>query len=505
MDNNKAKSVKNLIYSAVGQLITIVIGLVLPRLVIVNYGSETNGLLNSVNQFIVYLSLFEAGLGTVTLQALYGPVANCDYKSINGILSATHYHYKRTGYLYLAMLIALSVLYPTAAQSELPYFVVAGVVFFSGIGNVIMFFMQGKYRLLLQADGRNYIVTNLTTLTTVLNGVVKAILITCGYNVLHVVIASSCINLIQAAYIMGYVRKKYKWIDLKEPPKFEAISEKNYMLIHQISILILYNTDVLILTLFCDLKIVSVYSLYKLIVTQLENIISIVTGSVNFMFGQLFNVDLEKYKRSIDIYDSCLSTISFTLYTVAQSLFVPFMAIYTDGVNDINYQDGMLAFLFSINAILNTIRTPLLNTISFAGHFKNTTPQTVAEAIINLVVSLLCVKRFGIHGVLFGTLVSLIYRFVDIIIYANKKVLGRSPVQSFLTQFINFAVYAGLSIVFRAIIGQIDSWIAFALYGILFVAISIVCFTMAQSLAFPDRRKAVLKLLVGKRKKKEER
>ena len=58
--DNKQKSIKNLVYTAMSQLISIAFGLILPRLFVTSYGSEVNGLLNSLGNFLICLSLFEA-------------------------------------------------------------------------------------------------------------------------------------------------------------------------------------------------------------------------------------------------------------------------------------------------------------------------------------------------------------------------------------------------------------------------------------------------------------
>lgn len=500
MNENKSRSIKNFLYSALGQGITIAIGLILPRLFIVSYGSETNGLVNSVNQFVVYLSLFEAGLGTVSLQALYGPVAKQDRDAINSVLSVTHIQYKKTAYGYFAALIALALIYPLIADSSLSYLTVAGVVFFSGFGNVILFLCQGKYKLLLQAEGKHYITTNLSTIIVILTGVSKAILITAGFNVLYVLIVAFAINLIQAVYIYIYIKKKYRWIDLKAKPNYEAISEKNYMLVHQISGLIFHNTDILILTVLCDLKVVSVYSMYKLVITHLENILSTITGSVSFILGQSFNTDLEEYKKKIDFFESYYSAIAFALFTVAQSLFVPFMGLYTRGVEDINYQDYTLAVLFALIAIMTAMRTPMLFTINYAGHFKKTTPQSILESVINLVVSLAGVLAFGIYGVLFGTAVALFYRLNDIFIYANKKILGRSPLKTYMIYLVNGIIYVGLSVLFVFLMKDIQSYLGLVLYGVGYTAVSLVAFLGAQSLVFPGHLKTALALIARRRK-----
>ena len=80
----------NIIFSLLGQIITVVISIVVPRLFIVSFGSEVNGFINSLNQIFVYVALLEAGVGGASLQALYKPVSEDNRDEINGILSATH-------------------------------------------------------------------------------------------------------------------------------------------------------------------------------------------------------------------------------------------------------------------------------------------------------------------------------------------------------------------------------------------------------------------------------
>ena len=85
---NAKRSIYNIFFGMLSQIISIALGIMIPRLVLVNLGSESNGLLSSINQAMVYLNLLEAGIGTATLQALYKPVAERNTQDINCILSA---------------------------------------------------------------------------------------------------------------------------------------------------------------------------------------------------------------------------------------------------------------------------------------------------------------------------------------------------------------------------------------------------------------------------------
>ena len=49
------------------QIVTGISGLIIPRLFISAYGSEVNGMVSSINQFLSYITFFEAGLSGVVL------------------------------------------------------------------------------------------------------------------------------------------------------------------------------------------------------------------------------------------------------------------------------------------------------------------------------------------------------------------------------------------------------------------------------------------------------
>ena len=83
----------NSLTAALLQVFTVAAGFIIPRIILVNYGSEINGLVTSITQFIAYFNLVEAGLAGAAVYALYKPLADKDHKSINAVLSATNKFY----------------------------------------------------------------------------------------------------------------------------------------------------------------------------------------------------------------------------------------------------------------------------------------------------------------------------------------------------------------------------------------------------------------------------
>lgn len=108
------------------QVIVLLSGLILPRFILEAYGSSVNGMITSVNQFLTYLGLAEAGVGTATVVALYTPLALKQTEEVNSILSATRKFYNKSGMLFLALTLVLIGVYPFLFQDSLRIVLCAG-------------------------------------------------------------------------------------------------------------------------------------------------------------------------------------------------------------------------------------------------------------------------------------------------------------------------------------------------------------------------------------------
>lgn len=482
----------NLIFSFLSQVITIALGLIIPRITMIGYGSEINGLLNSVTQFVAYLIVFEAGIQSVANHSLYKTIGEEDRRSTNEILSAVDKNYRKIGVIYLFGLLALSAIYPLFTMSEgLDYITIFVVVLFSGLGNAVLFFFQGKYKILLIVEGKSYIVTNLTTIVTVLNNLLKIVLLYIGCNVALVVFSTFIVSLIQTIYIFVYIRKQYAWINLSEKPNYNALKQSRFALIHQISGLIFNHTDVFLLTVFCGLQVVSVYSVYKMLCDHIYSFLRIPLDSCSFALGQMYNTDKKKYERQLDAIEVLLALLAFSVFTVVLRFIIPFMKLYTRGISDINYIDNYLAYLFIAYELLNWIRLPMINTINYAGHFKETISQTIIESTINVVVSVVCVFFLGIYGVLLGTIAALLYRSIDTIIYANRKLLLRSPIKTLFVYLLNVSLMVVTSAILNSFDLTINDYWGFIKNGLIFTPIVLFVFLICNISIFYGRVKVL--------------
>ena len=82
-------------------------GLIIPRILLTHYGSDTNGLISTITQIFTYVALLEAGISQATINALYKPVQEKNEKMIINVLFASRKYYRNVTYVYAAIVIVL--------------------------------------------------------------------------------------------------------------------------------------------------------------------------------------------------------------------------------------------------------------------------------------------------------------------------------------------------------------------------------------------------------------
>ena len=478
---DKTNGIKNIIAGLLANILTFAFGLIIPRLVLVKLGSEANGLLNSVSSVLGYLSLLEAGVGTASLHALFKPCGEDDKESINSIMAATNFFYRRTGTIYLLIIVGLSIFYTIIVKTEFPKIEVFVVVLLCGLSGVISYFFQGKFKIFLSAEGKSYITTNLNTFIHIFTSITKAVLLYKGFGVVEVQLSSFLLNIVQVVYFEIYMKRHYHWLDFKVKPNFDAINQKNAVLVHQVTSLIFSNTDVLILTLLAGLREVSVYSMYAMIYGMVKWLAVVIYESYTYMLGQTYDIDRNRFMKMFNAYEIGTMMVTFSLYCICRALINPFLKLYTAGVTDIQYVDPYLPWMFAIFYLLHNGRTSSATVINIAQRFDDTKWRAVLESVINLTVSLLCVYQFGIYGVLMGTIVALLYRSNDMIIYASK-ILKRSCLVTYKRWIINIGAFIISSIVINQFSLFRDSYVELVIVAIpvsifivaLFIGINVI-------------------------------
>lgn len=422
--NRSKLFVYNSLSAAFLQIATIIAGFIIPRIMLTVYGSEINGLVTSITQFIAYFNLIEAGLASACVYALYKPLAEKDNSKINAILSAARAFYNKAGYIFISMVLGLSLIYPAFIRSSsLGIMEVGFLVLIIGISGALEFLTMSKYRVLLTADQRIYVLSYASLVAIILNTLIIAVLSHFNVNIVIVRLVAVSAVFLRSLILWIYVRKNYKDLDIYAPPDSHALNKRWDAFYLQILGSVHSGVPIIIATLFTSLTVVSVYSVFNIVLGGISGLLSITINGLYSSFGNLLALNKKAvFQQAYQEFELSYYMFITWVYACSYILIMPFIRLYTAGVTDAHYDLPLIGALFVINGLLNNIKTPQGTLIFSAGLFKESRYQTMTQGIIAIALSLIFVQFWGLAGILLGAITSNIYRDIDLMFFIPKHV-----------------------------------------------------------------------------------
>lgn len=436
----------NSISSLLLQIVTVICGFILPRLLLTAFGSEVNGAVSSITQFLGYISLLEVGVGGVTRAALYKPLADGDSDKISGIVNATQGFFRKIAYVFIVYVVVLACSFKFISHAELSWAFTASLVVIIAVSTFGQYYYGLSYSVLLNADQRIYISNCIQIGTVLLNTGLSVVLLKVGCGVHIVKLVSTSVYLLRPILLYCIARKRYK-IDSKIPADTVAIKQRWSGFGHHIAYYIHNNVDVMVVTIVLGLKFSSVYAVYNMVLSGILNIVNSLSGSSEAAFGDMIAKKEQKnLQDNFHMIETLSSMIIVIFFSTTGLLITDFVGIYTSGIEDVNYILPLFSVLFVISQALHCVKQNYHNLVLAAGHYKETQIGAFIEAGSNLALSFLLAFFIGLPGIIIATIIATIYRIVDYIIYLKKHILLRNCkvfVYRMLVDFLTVALIVG--------------------------------------------------------------
>lgn len=249
-----------------------------------------------------------------------------DKEQTSIVIRTSQHYYHRISVVYAMMVLLISVVYPLIISSEIPYWETFAIIILQGAVGVINFAFRAAYQQLLNAEGKYYVISLITLLTTVLTYAAKIVSIGYFGSVVIMQIMSVVVIIVQVIIYAIYFNRRYKWIDKNARLDESLLENRKYYFTQQIAGLIFNSTDTFVLSVFCGLKVASVYATYNLVYTALAQIISLIRGSTSFVLGQSFHKDktfFEKVYNAYSAMQSMIGGIMASMYTTSETWNLP--------------------------------------------------------------------------------------------------------------------------------------------------------------------------------------
>ena len=421
MNRKKALSY-NMIATMASELVTLITGLIMPRIILLYFGSSTNGLVSSISQFLGFSVILRAGLGGAVRVALYKPLAEKNIDNISSVMTATNNYMKKIAAITGALVVAFAFLYPLLVSNEYDYLYACVLALVVGFGTIADSFWGIKCKILLQADQKYYITIIAATISHIAVTVVSIAVIIAGCSITQMKIVSVFVALVNPLLLNLYVKKNYN-INWKAKPDNSAIKQRWDSFFHQLAVIVNQNVDLVLLTAMVSLKEVSVYTIHYLVVSNIGKIVNSCTTGINSTFGDLAaRNEKQKLYSSFAFLEWLVFSIGTILYATTAVMLSPFINLYTASVSDVNYVRPVFGVVMVLAVFVNTIKTPYQLLCAGLGRFKETRNGAAMEVLINIVLSILFVKLLGIVGVLLGTFASAIFKMIYDARYATKYI-----------------------------------------------------------------------------------
>lgn len=467
------KALINIISSFLLQFVTAICGFIIPRAIIMSFGSNVNGLVSSISQFLGYIVLIEMGVGGVTRAALYKPLAKNNLEKLSGIIKATELFFKKISYIFVGYTILLSISYPFIIKHDFGLLYTSSLIVILGVSTFSQYYFGITYQILLQADQKQYITTFIQIITTVINAILIILLIRSGAKIHTVRLGSALIYVLRPIFLNIYVNNKYQIIKNCEPDN-DAIRQRWDGFGHHITYFIHKSTDVVVLTLFTNLEEVSVYSIYHIIVSAITGIVGIFSIGMEAAFGNMIsNNEKKSLIRNFRAFDFISSVVTITVFTVAGIMILSFVRIYTYSIIDVNYIRPTFSILIILSEAFFCLRLPYQSVALAAGKYKETRNGAFTEAAVNIILSTILVNYIGIVGVAIGTCVAMAFRTVQYSIFACKKVLDIKTTYIVKRNIINVISILIVILISQYIsYGEVDSYKAWAINAVIITLIA---------------------------------
>ena len=239
----------NVVSSLLLQIISIISGFIVPRIILSCFGSSINGLVASIGQFLSYIALIEGGITGVIAANLYKPLVEKNEKRLNSILVTARAFYRKIALVLVVYSLSIAFIYPLVVETGYNYWYVVVLTIILSFVGLLEYLFSITLTTLLNADKKVFVIS-FTKIGMTLGNLALVFIITKVYpDIMVLKIAASILFVFQPVIYTIYVKKHYKikWNASKDN---SLIKERWNGFAINFAAFIHGSTDVTILTFF---------------------------------------------------------------------------------------------------------------------------------------------------------------------------------------------------------------------------------------------------------------
>jgi O-antigen/teichoic acid export membrane protein len=438
--SREINSVRNISISIINQCISLILNFAAKSVFIKVLGEDYLGINGLFSNIFMLFSFAEFGIGSAMIYSLYNPIAKQDKSKI----SALYQYYKKLyrkmslwiSVVGLLVLPFLNIIVRTKSEIEGLY-----IYYLAFLFNTILYNMFSYQSNLIIADQKKYKVSIYQTIFDCLGMIGQIIVLLVTHNYLLYLLLT-CLKTMGTYYVIGKeVQKSYGFIgqpgEVSYEDKIEITQNIKSLFIYKFARVLITGTDNIIISLLVGTVWVGYYSNYDLVVIGVSSLITIIFSALSASIGNL--VAEKSVSHMYDIFKTVqVIAVWITGFTTI-CLIVLFQDFITLWLGEKYVLSFPIVAVIAFNYYLGCVRDSTKIFREAAGIFDKIKNTMIITAIMNLILSIVLGKAYGIFGVLIATTISILltyYWYEPVLIYRSMNVNKVS--EYFILQIISF-------------------------------------------------------------------
>ena len=441
------KSLMNLATGLAGQGIALLASLALRVCFTRCMSAEYLGLSGLFTNILSMLSLVELGVGPAITFSLYKSLADGDEETTKSLMRLYQTAYRTIGTVILALGFLFTPFFPlfikdTAGISDLNL-----IYWLYVINTGISYFYSYKVSLVI-ADQNQYI-KNIGHYTAyVLMHVAQALILIFTQNYILFLVCQIAFTFAENLVLSRVADQMYPFLrernvrPLEKQETAPIIRNIKAMLCHNIGNMVVNSTDNILISRFFGLVLSGAYSNYALVLQAVRNILARAFDAVQASVGNLYAEGNEQRLRQIydRLYFLCFWLFGFCAVALL-CLMQPFISLF---FGERYLLDSLTLVMLVISFYTMGMRSVLHVMRAAAGLYYRDWFKPIAESIVNLIASVILLRKFGVAGVFMGTIVGTVFVGTWVEAYIVHKHMLGGGLSKYLLQYIQYALVTAL-------------------------------------------------------------
>ena len=385
------KTTRNIFWQFLVLMLTAVANMIIPRYIILAYGSEVNGLSSSITHVLTIVNLIQAGLGSSVTYLLYKPLEENDRIALASIITSAKRIYRFISIAVLALGTIASFIFAYVVNTDLERNLVLIASLLTCVNSAASTYFTATGNIFLGAKQDGYLVSRISIISNLIGYGLNILVLIFRPHYIFFYVNNVILCVINIIVLSDCFKKRYKPFrptpEEKKLIKRVPIHGVSYAAANEAAHALVSGSVTVVISMIAGFKASSVFAVYMIAVSGLSTISTSVYSAFVPSYGSVAaENDMAKTNRIFEIYQFILFTLNTFLYMCAAYLLIPFVRIYTNGITDAEYQNVALMVMVVCYGLSAILRIPYNNTVYINGLFKQTYLQPVICAGIALLL-----------------------------------------------------------------------------------------------------------------------